>query len=144
MSYLVGLVLALGVGAMARRSRFDRDRAFYPTLLIVIASYYLPFAAMAGSARAAISETAVMLAFLLIAAAGFRRNLWSIVAALAAHGVLDWFHDGLIVNAGVPAWWPGFCLAFDVAAACVLAFALFTRVIQPTLFITGRTNAQLS
>jgi hypothetical protein len=30
----------------------------------------------------------------------------------------------MIVNAGVPLWWPAFCLAFDVTMAAVLATRL--------------------
>jgi hypothetical protein len=41
MPYVVGIVLSLGVALLARRVGFDRDRSFYPTVLIVIASYYV-------------------------------------------------------------------------------------------------------
>jgi len=37
MGYAVGLVLALLVSGLARLAGFDRDRAFYPTILVVIA-----------------------------------------------------------------------------------------------------------
>ena len=40
MPYVIGIVLSLGVALLARGVGFDRDRAFYPTVLIVIASYY--------------------------------------------------------------------------------------------------------
>ena len=46
---LVGLFLALAVGAFATTLRLDRDRAFYPTIMIVIAAYYVLFALMAAS-----------------------------------------------------------------------------------------------
>jgi hypothetical protein len=46
MAYVVGIVLSVGVALLARSVGFDRDRAFYPTVLIVIASYYVLFAAM--------------------------------------------------------------------------------------------------
>ena len=38
MEYLVGVVLGLVVGGFAAAGGFDRDRSFYPTVLIVIAS----------------------------------------------------------------------------------------------------------
>ena len=47
--YVVGVVLSIGVALFARWVGFDRDRAFYPTVLIVIASYYVLFAVMSGS-----------------------------------------------------------------------------------------------
>jgi hydrogenase-4 membrane subunit HyfE len=51
MPYVVGIVLSIGVAVLARSVGFDRDRAFYPTVMIVIASYYVLFAAMSGSPR---------------------------------------------------------------------------------------------
>ena len=103
---------------------FDRDRAFYPTLLVVIASYYVLFAAMSGSGRVVVAESAVMSGFVLLAVAGFKLNLWLVVAALAGHGVLDGVHGRLVANPGVPEWWPAFCLAYDVTAAGFLAWLL--------------------
>ena len=124
MEYLIGFALALSVSLFARIAGLDRDRAFYPTVLIVIASYYCLFAAMGGGPRALLVESAVTAVFVAAAALGFRRNLWLVAAALLAHGVFDWFHDGLIANPGVPAWWPMFCLTYDVAAALCLAWLL--------------------
>ena len=49
MAYGVGIVLALLTVLLARLVGFDRDRAFYPTILVVIASYYVLFAVMGGS-----------------------------------------------------------------------------------------------
>ena len=40
MEYLIGTGLALIVGAFATRTGYDRDRSFYPTVLIVVAAYY--------------------------------------------------------------------------------------------------------
>jgi hypothetical protein len=49
--YLIGLVLAGVVCAFGLLAGFDRDRVFYPTMLIVIATYYILFAVMAGPRR---------------------------------------------------------------------------------------------
>ena len=121
MEYLIGLALALAVAGAAAVIGFDRDRAFYPTVLIVIASYYVLFAVMGASRRALVVETVVASAFLLFAVLGFKRNLWLVAGAIAGHGVLDFVHHLFIDNAGVPRWWPGFCLAFDVVLGGVLA-----------------------
>jgi hypothetical protein len=51
MPYVVGIVLSIGVALFARSVGFDRDRAFYPTVMIVIASYYVLFAVMSGSVQ---------------------------------------------------------------------------------------------
>ena len=127
MAYLIGAVLALGVGGMATLVRLDRDRAFYPTVLIVIASYYALFAVTGGSDHALGVETAVIVVFLAASIVGFKYSLWLVVAALAAHGVFDAVHGRLIANPGVPAWWPPFCLAYDVVAAGYLAYLLLRR-----------------
>jgi len=51
-----------------------------------------------------------------------------VVAALLAHGVFDFIHAHLVPNPGVPAWWPGFCLTYDIAAAGYLAWILRSRL----------------
>ena len=55
---------------------------------------------------------------------GFKLNLWVVVGALCGHGVFDFLHAHLLANAGVPVWWPGFCLTYDVTAGGYLAFLL--------------------
>jgi hypothetical protein len=124
MPYLAGIVLALTISVAATLIGFDRDRAFYPTLLVVIASYYVLFAVIGGSGHALVVETLVTTGFLLVAAIGFRTSLWLVVGALAAHGVFDFFHGRFVANPGVPAWWPAFCLTYDVTAAAFLALLL--------------------
>ena len=124
MALLVGAVLALSVGLSATFFGLDRDRAFYPTVMIVIASYYALFAVMGGSVHALMVESIVIVAFLAASIAAFRTSLWLVVAALAAHGLFDLIHGQLLTNPGVPTWWPRFCLSFDVVAAAYLAWLL--------------------
>jgi hypothetical protein len=124
MAYLAGIVLALTISVFATLIGFDRDRAFYPTVLLVIASYYVLFAVMGGSSQALVAETVVMVGFLLIAAVGFKKNLWLVVTALAAHGIFDVFHGHIVANPGVPPWWPAFCSTYDITAAAFLAWLL--------------------
>jgi len=106
MGYAVGSVLAILVSMFARSVKFDRDRAFYPTVLILIASYYVLFAVMGGSVHALMTECGAMIVFMLAAVAGFKSNLWIVAAALMGHGVFDFFHGRIVTNPGVPAWWP--------------------------------------
>jgi hypothetical protein len=112
------------VGFFATAVGLDRDRAFYPTVTIVVASYYALFAIMAASMRALMLESLVGAVFLALAAAGFRSSLWVVVVALAAHGIFDLAHGSVIANPGVPGWWPAFCLMYDVTAAAYLAWLL--------------------
>ncbi|MEA2998438.1 MAG: hypothetical protein QOK17_271 [Sphingomonadales bacterium] len=127
MPYLIGALLALGVALFAALVGLDRDRAFYATVLIVVASYYDLFAAMAGSRPALVAETLVFAAFLALAVAGFRWSLWLVAAGLAAHGLFDGLRGGLIDNPGVPLWWPAFCASYDVVAAACLVWLLVRR-----------------
>jgi hypothetical protein len=124
MAFLVGAILALSVGLSATFLGLDRDRAFYPTVMIVIASYYGLFAVMGDSAQTLELELIAIIAFLAASIAGFKRSLWLVVMALAAHGVYDFVHGQLISNRGVPLWWPAFCGAYDVVAAAYLAWLL--------------------
>jgi hypothetical protein len=123
---LVGVILALAVGLFATATGLDRDRAFYPTVTIVIASYYALFAVMGASMEALVLESVAGSVFLAAAVSGFRSSLWIVALALAAHGVFDLVHSRAISNPGVPAWWPAFCLAYDVTAAAYLAWLLTT------------------
>ena len=56
MEYLIGVILSLAVAGFAAVVGFDRERAFYPTVLIVVASYYILFAAMGASGRTLIQK----------------------------------------------------------------------------------------
>jgi len=130
MALLVGALLAFAVGVFARLSGLDRDRAFYPTVAIVVASYYSLFAAMGASTHVLVLESLVAGAFLALATLGFRSSLWVAVVALGGHGVFDLVHGTLISNPGVPGWWPAFCSTYDVAAAGYLAWLLTSRRIR--------------
>jgi hypothetical protein len=80
MPYVIGIVLSVGIALFARYVGFDRDCAFYPTVMIVIASYYVLFAAMSGSVQTVVIESVVMTLFAAAAVAGSSRargsSLW--------------------------------------------------------------------
>lgn len=124
MPLIVGALLALGVGLLATWAGLGRERGFYPTLTIVIASYYVLFAVETMSMATVAVEGAGLALFAAAAIKGFKGSLWLVVAALAAHGLFDFIHPQIVTNPGVPAWWPPFCLAYDVAAAGYLAWLL--------------------
>ena len=98
MAYIVGILVGLLVCVFARGTGFDRDRAFYPTVLVVIALYYVLFAVMGGSMRALVLESVAMSVFAVVAVVGFKRNVWLVVAGLAAHGVFDFFHAHIVLE----------------------------------------------
>jgi hypothetical protein len=132
MAILVGALLAIAVGLLATVSGLDRDRAFYPTVAMVVASYYCLFAVIGASTRALVLESLVAAVFLAAAVLGFRSSLWLVVMVLGAHGVFDLAHGAVISNPGVPGWWPAFCLSYDATAAGYLAWLLTSGRIRAT------------
>jgi hypothetical protein len=124
MEYIIGTILALVAVGLGATAGMDRDKAFYPTILIVVATYYVLFAAMDGTGRIIVTEAVAASAFVLFAVLGFRKKLWIVAAALIGHGVFDFVHHLIIENPGVPDFWPGFCGAFDVVAGAWLAARL--------------------
>jgi hypothetical protein len=139
MEYLIGVILALAVAGFATLIGLDRGRAFYPTVLIVVASYYVLFAVMGASGRTLGMEIAVASGFCLLAVLGFKMKFWLVAAALVGHGAFDFVHHLFIDNPGVPQWWPGFCLAFDGIAGAWLAMRLMTRSLNPDMPGPGQT-----
>jgi hypothetical protein len=132
MEFVVGVAAATAVGLFATVIGFDKERSFYPVVLIVIATLYLLFAVMAGSTDSLVAEAIPALVFVALAVLGFRKTPWLVVAGLAVHGVFDFFHHAVIANPGVPVWWPGWCLAYDVVAAAYLAALILIRRTSPT------------
>lgn len=127
MEYLVAVILGVVVAGFARTAGFDRDGAFYPTTLIVIASYYVLFATMGAAAYSTVAiEVAIGLVFSVIAVLGFKKSMWLAAAGIAGHGFFDFFvHPTLVTNPGMPVWWPGFCGTIDIVIGGWLAGCLW-------------------
>lgn len=123
MNITIGATLALAVGGFARVAGLDRDRAFYPTVMLVIAFLYVLFAAIGGP-TALPTEALIGLGFATVAVIGFKKSEWLVVAALVGHGLFDLVHPHVVENRGVPAWWPGFCSAYDITAGAFLAWLI--------------------
>jgi hypothetical protein len=136
------IYIALVVSLSASAIGFDRERAFYPTVLIVIASYYGLFAVMGGSVKSLLYESVFIAAFIIAAILGFKLNLWFVVGALLTHGVFDFYHGHLMQNPGVPLWWPKFCLAYDTVAAAYLAGLLVVSKLPARKASTHPTRLQ--
>ncbi|MBX3431231.1 MAG: DUF3703 domain-containing protein [Hyphomonadaceae bacterium] len=129
MEIAIGAALAIGVCGLGVIAGFERDRAVYPVMLIVIASYYDLFAVMGGDRGVLGMEIAISLGFAALAVLGFRVNLWLTVVGLLGHAGLDFFHAHVVTNPGLPSWWPGFCATFDAVAGLYLLWALaFKRI----------------
>ena len=127
MEVLVGITLALFFCAAAAWLGMDRERVFYPAVVMAVASYYLAFAVADGRGEVWRSELAIAAVFIAAAVLGFKRHPWIAVLALGGHGVMDAFHHLLVHNEGVPRAWPSFCMSFDVTAAALVAVLMVVR-----------------
>ena len=132
MALLIGVLLAIAIGLSGRLSGMDRDRAMYPIILVVIASYYVQFLSIDGFGRSAAIELGIALLFGACAVVGFRFSLWVVAVALALHGLFDFAHSSFSAGDGVPLWWPEFCLGVDIALAVFLGW----------LLVSGRVSAR--
>ena len=112
--FIVGALLALAVAALGKITRFDQDRSFYSTVLVIIASYYLLFAIQGASPNVLVWEMVVALAFSLVAVFGALRFPLLVGVGIVGHGLFDLLHPAIIHNPGVPTWWPSFCMSLDV------------------------------
>ena len=127
MAALIGLSLGVAVAVFARIVGFDRERVFYPTVLIVVAHYYVLFAIVSEKYGALPPQLIFFGLFSTIAVLSFRISLWFAVAGLAVHGLFDFAHQFFAADSGVPKWWPSFCLAFDLTAAAAVAIMLIVE-----------------
>jgi hypothetical protein len=127
MALIIGSLAAAGVAAFAHAVGYDRDRAFYATVLTVVGMLYVLFAVMAGG-QGLLPEVGFFAVFAALAAVGFRWSMWIVAAGLALHGVFDLFRYSVLVAPGAPSWWPAFCGSYDVVAALGLAMLLLTKI----------------
>ncbi len=124
---LWGIGLGVAVAVFSSRFAFDRDRSFYPTVLIVIAAYYVIFAVISGSARAIWIEIGIAALFFIASIVGYRWSPLIVAAAIFAHGAYDAAHHFLFPDHGAPVWWPAFCGAIDGVLAIAAALAVRGR-----------------
>jgi hypothetical protein len=114
MPTVVGVLLAIAIATLAKFTRFDEERSFYSTVLVIIASYYVLFAVLGGSNQALVCELVIAIAFSTVAIIGALFFPTLVGTGIIAHGLFDLVHDMIIENPGVPTWWPTFCGSIDV------------------------------
>src|SRR6516165_2099415 len=131
---VIGLMAATGAIFIARKifAPQEREQIFYAMFLIMIAAFYLAFAAYFGAATAWRLETAVVVAFVAIGLLGARlpfalivgyslHGLWDLLHELQAHGAYSAFEPGQLT--AIPLAYGVFCAAFDF---CMAAYS-YTR-----------------
>ena len=113
-AFITGVGLAVVLAVFGKLTGYEKDRSFFPTLLIVIASYYLLFAILDGSVSTILIEIAIASFFIVLAIWGSYRFPLIVGAGIALHGIFDFMYGHLYVNNGVPVWWPAFCAGIDI------------------------------
>jgi len=99
----------------------------YAVGLAVIAFVYIGFAVADGRPKVIAVESAVALAFVLVATAGIAGSAWLLVLGFAAHGVKDAWQERRQFVAGTR-WWPPFCAAVDWVVASIIALEILAGV----------------
>jgi len=124
---VIGLMAAAGTISITRKLLAPKtEQIFYAMFLIMIAAFYLAFAAYFGVASAWRVETAVVMAFVVIGLLGVRlpfalivgyslHGLWDVLHELQAHGVYSAFEPGKLT--AIPLAYGLFCAAFDFSMA---------------------------
>ena len=123
----IGLLGAAGSVFLVRKFlRPKGEQVFYGVFLIVIAAFYLAFAAYFGAATAWRTETAAVAVFAAIGLLGTRlpialivgyplHGIWDLLHELSAHGAWSAFEPGQLT--AIPLAYGVFCLAFDFCIA---------------------------
>jgi hypothetical protein len=126
---VIGLIAAAGAILIARKVLAPKaEQIFFAMFLIMIAAFYLAFAAYFGVATAWRLETAVVVAFAAMGLLGARlpfvlivayslHGLWDLLHELQTHGVYSAFKPGQLT--AIPLAYGVFCAAFDF---CVAAY----------------------
>jgi hypothetical protein len=116
LSAIVGVVL--GVASILLTRTVRGEHWLYSAPLILLPLAYTAFAAAAGDVRTATLELMLGAPFILGGAAclAFRipRSAVFVGVLWITHAIFDVVHDYLLVNPGVPGWYPTFCAAIDV------------------------------
>lgn len=113
-AFSIGVALAIALSIFGRLTGYEKDRSFFPTLLIVIASYYLLFATLTDSVSTLLIEIAVAAFFIVLAVWGSFKFPVIVGAGIALHGFFDFTYGHFYINSGVPVWWPAFCAGIDI------------------------------
>ena len=125
----IGFMAVAGAIFIARKFLAPKaEQIFFAMFLIMIAGFYLAFAAYFGAATAWRMETAAVLGFAAIGLAGVRlpfalfigyplHGLWDVLHELQAHGTYSAFEPGQLT--AIPLAYGVFCAVFDF---CIAAY----------------------
>jgi hypothetical protein len=113
---IAGVVLGITTIVFARMIR--GESWVYAIGLLTLPSLYALFGLRAGdytvSARELIYGIPYIASGLLFASVSIRHSGVIVGVLWILHGLYDLIHGRLIMNAGVPAWYPAFCFSVDI------------------------------
>ena len=116
---VIGFMAVAGVIFIARKFLAPKaEQIFFALFLIMIAAFYLAFAAYFGAATAWRMETAVVVAFAAIGLAGVRLP-FALIIGYPLHGLWDLLHE-LQAHGGYFAFAPGQLTAIPLAYGALL------------------------
>jgi hypothetical protein len=124
---VIGLLATTGSAVLSQKVFHGRsEQIFYGALLILIAGFYLAFAAYFGSNASWRTELLAVVSFSLLGILGTRyapvlivayvlHGIWDILHELGAHGGWSILEPGRLT--AIPLAYGVFCLTFDIAIA---------------------------
>jgi hypothetical protein len=95
----------------------------YAIGVALIASVYIGFAVADGRRSVVGLESAVAMAFVVMAAAGVTGTAWLLVLGFGAHGLKDAWQQRTQFVSGTR-WWPPFCAAVDWVVALAIGIEI--------------------
>ena len=125
------LSMVLFIMACGKWLHFDRDRSYYPTILMVIALAYLLLAVLDGRSDVILAEFLFASLFIVGAILGSLYSNQLVAILLIAHGLFDLIHPYLVANEAVPGWYALFCLVVDLLLGLWVLY-LDSRGVLPT------------
>lgn len=119
---VIGIISALVLIIIARRSEPGLEKRLYAAGLLIAALIYVGFASLRGaSLEWNAIELAGLAVFTLVAVLGLKVSTIFLAAGWAVHGLWDALLHLKQHTAFVPDWYPVICLGFDLVVAIYIA-----------------------
>lgn len=123
----IGIISGSLIIISGKMTGFEKDKSFYPLILIFISLLYVLFASIDQGISVIVVESLIAAVFISFAIAGFKGNTLWVPTGYAIHGFFDILHPHIVNNSGVPEWWPGFCLGIDEVIALYLFWKIYSE-----------------
>lgn len=119
---IIGILVGVLTVVFARL--IQGERWLYSVCLLTLPGFYALFALQAGEHAVGIKEMVFGIPYVLAGMTcvfvSVRKSAVVVGVLWLLHAVFDLAHGHLVVNAGVPSWYPVFCAAVDVVVGLYL------------------------